>query len=698
MLQRRLSPISLRYMCGRKSVLNCFNPYGIRHIATTVVPREKGTTTQTQAQLRSQYPLSIMPTDMLLRSLFIATVSSNKFLLTPALHLLSFFSKPGRSYLFNVERNPVLKAILKRSLYNQFCAGETEQETKACVKQLKDLGFKGVILTYAKEMVFDHNTELADQHASAKFLDDKSIVTQDTDIEAWKQGTLGTLNLISEGDILAIKTTGAGPAVATAFSKGELPPQQMLDTLEEIATKCKERGVQIIVDAESQKWQKGIARMALELMRKFNRGGKAVIYNTYQCYLKETPAVVEQHLAEAEKDGFTLGLKLVRGAYMLSDDRSLIHDTKEDTDNAYNSLAQGALRQQIGPFGATGPHAKPFPPVNLFIASHNRESVLSANKLHRQRLEAGLPTVPVAYGQLHGMSDEVSFSLLAEKGEGGKAPEVLKCTTWGSMGNLGTSILKSLIKVPTGSPARFDRFAACVQSDTSKQRLEALSKDSEEYGDFSVFRGANVPAVEGADIVILGVDPSQVEVTLREEGMSQALVGKLLISVVAGWSRERLESLIYAELSEEEAKDIWVLRTLPNVAAQVSQSLTAIEEPARDFPPAFMDVANEIFSHIGKPVHIAPRLMAATTAVGGSTPAFWSIICDAFIDAAVAVGLPRPIAQAQIYQSMRGTAEMLQSGIQPGELRDMGTSPEGCTIGASWYWRRWVSEERWERR
>jgi pyrroline-5-carboxylate reductase len=94
-----------------------------------------------------------------------------------------------------------------------------------------------------------------------------------------------------------------------------------------------------------------------------------------------------------------------------------------------------------------------------------------------------------------------------------------------------------------------------------------------------------------------------------------------------------------------------------------------------------MHIADAVFSQIGKPIHVAPRLMAATTAVGGSTPAFWAIICDAFIDAAVAVGMPRAIAQAQIYQSMRGTADMLQSGIHPGVLRDMGTSPEGCTIG-----------------
>jgi pyrroline-5-carboxylate reductase len=72
--------------------------------------------------------------------------------------------------------------------------------------------------------------------------------------------------------------------------------------------------------------------------------------------------------------------------------------------------------------------------------------------------------------------------------------------------------------------------------------------------------------------------------------------------------------------------------------------------------------------------------MPATTAVSGSTPAFWAIIVDSFVDAAVAVGLPRKLAQEQVYQSMRGCAEMLQGGMQPAQLRDMGTSPEGCTI------------------
>jgi hypothetical protein len=142
---------------------------------------------------------------MLFRSLFNATVSSNKFLLTPSLYLLSFFSKPGRSYFLNVDRNPVLKAILKRTLYNQFCAGETEQETRALVKQLKDLGFKGVILTYAKEMVFDRKTESVNSHATEETVEKHAASAHDVDIETWRMGTLKTLDLISEGDILALK-------------------------------------------------------------------------------------------------------------------------------------------------------------------------------------------------------------------------------------------------------------------------------------------------------------------------------------------------------------------------------------------------------------------------------------------------------------------------------------------------------------
>ncbi|KAF2797317.1 proline oxidase-like protein [Melanomma pulvis-pyrius CBS 109.77] len=415
-----------------------------------------------------------MPIKILIRSLFINTISTNRFLLIPSLHLLSFVSKANRSFLFNVDRNPVLKAVLKKTMYNQFCAGETEKETKTCVRQLKDLGFRGVILTYAKETVLDNKTSVFHHSNGVDGLSSSEGVEAkfDNNIEDWRIGTLKTLDLIDEGDILAIKMSGAGPSVVDAFTKGKLPPQQMLDTLDEIAITCKERRIQIIVDAESQHFQKGIACTTLELMRKFNHAGFAVIYNTYQAYLKGTPAVLAQHLAEASKNGFTLGLKLVRGAYILSEDRSLIHDTKKNTDDAYNGIAYGALCQHIGDFGGDGPGAQPFPSVNLFLASHNRESVLTAHRLHRQRLIARLPTVPVAFGQLQGMSDEVSFSLLREHGEAENPPDVFKCSTWGSMGECVGYLVRRAVENRDAVLRTNDEYTALKSE--AKRRLRSL--------------------------------------------------------------------------------------------------------------------------------------------------------------------------------------------------------------------------------
>jgi pyrroline-5-carboxylate reductase len=240
--------------------------------------------------------------------------------------------------------------------------------------------------------------------------------------------------------------------------------------------------------------------------------------------------------------------------------------------------------------------------------------------------------------------------------------------------------LKSLLNSPEDSKAHFSRYIACVHSEASEQRLSSLFPTNIEKEILTISRGNNVRAIQESSIVILGVDPSAVEATLKQDCIVAALKRKLLISVAAGWTRESLEALVSAN-SSADSERTWVLRTLPNICAQVSQSMTAIEDPGPEFPSHYMELADAIFSKIGRAVHVAPRHMDATTAVAGSTPAFWAVICDALIDAAVAVGLPRATAQEQIYQSMRGTAEMLQSGVHPGLLKDQGTSPEGCTIG-----------------
>ncbi|KAL4910383.1 hypothetical protein BDW74DRAFT_173839 [Aspergillus multicolor] len=444
-----LTPTSTRSHSRRSiSTLNTTKPktprVEVRSNSTTSATTLPTSELKPAESLTSTPPaLSALPTPVLLRSLLIATISSKPYLLLPSLSALSFLCKPRSGPFLNVDRNPILHSILKATFYKQFCAGETHDEVRQTVRQLSDMGFQGTIMTYAKETVFDAKTKTQVGLGIEDVKDGVQNAEFCAQIEAWRKGTVETIDLLGGEDYLALKLTGAGPSVTSAFSTGSLPPDQMLSALDEIASKCAARGVRILVDAESHHFLSGILRVTLDLMRKFNTDGYARVYNTYQAYLKSTPATIEKHLQAASEEGFTLGLKLVRGAYIASDERSLIHDTKEDTDRAYNSIAQGALRQELGSFGSSS--QKPFPFVNLFLASHNKDSVMAAHALHQQRVKENLPTVPVGFAQLHGMSDEVSFSLLALKSEK-EEPKVYKCSTWGGLGECLAYLLRRAIE------------------------------------------------------------------------------------------------------------------------------------------------------------------------------------------------------------------------------------------------------------
>ncbi|KAI4187974.1 MAG: hypothetical protein LQ346_005406 [Caloplaca aetnensis] len=237
-------------------------------------------------------------------------------------------------------------------------------------------------------------------------------------------------------------------------------------------------------------------------------------------------------------------------------------------------------------------------------------------------------------------------------------------------------------EIPTGVPSR---FIACVTRDASAKRVKSAL--SSHISSIRILRNQNLKGVQEADVVILGCKPKNLkDGILREEGMRDALNGKLLISILAGTSVESVEENIYGS-ALSAAKDpiaegrCRVVRVMPNTASLIRSSMTVIADSAPPLSPTQSTLVTWILSRIGRVVNLPPYMMDAATALCGSGPAFFALMLEAMADGAVAMGLPRAEAQTMAAQTMKGTAEMVLNGQHPALLREQVCTPGGCTAG-----------------
>ncbi|KAL2802240.1 FAD-linked oxidoreductase-like protein [Aspergillus granulosus] len=388
-----------------------------------------------QAPSAKGSPLAVLPTKSLVYSVLFTSLISSP-LLKPSLGLLKYVID-SKSSVIHPSKNPVTRYLLRKTIYNHFCAGENEHEVRRSVQKMKSLGFKGVILGYARESVANMD-DVEDLPAASKTKQD----VLDRAVDEWKDGNLRTLKMIGKGDYMNVKFTGAGPAAVEALTRGDqVPPSRIKAAIAEICAATAAQGSRLWIDAEQQIFQPAIDDWTIDLMRQFNRQGNVVVFNTIQAYLKSSAENVSRHLRLAQAEDWTLGIKLVRGAYIAHDYRSRIYDTKAATDGNYNHIVQSLVTRQFPTEAATSPQI--FPNVCLFVATHNAESVRKAYSLSRYRMQNRLATIPVELGQLQGMADEVSCELLAQNSSSdvpaGQAqekvaePGVFKCLAWGSL-------------------------------------------------------------------------------------------------------------------------------------------------------------------------------------------------------------------------------------------------------------------------
>jgi pyrroline-5-carboxylate reductase len=173
-----------------------------------------------------------------------------------------------------------------------------------------------------------------------------------------------------------------------------------------------------------------------------------------------------------------------------------------------------------------------------------------------------------------------------------------------------------------------------------------------------------------------------VKVILQEEGIKQALEGKLLISILAGVPVTQIEDILYdGNVRANSNQKYKIVRVMPNTASEIGESMTVIATSSPALPPHLSTLVSWIFNSIGRVVQLPPLLMDASTALCGSGPAFFALMLEAMTDGAVAMGLPRKEAQIMAAQTMKGTAGLVLGGEHPALLRDKVSTPGGCTIG-----------------
>ncbi|XP_041455719.1 hydroxyproline dehydrogenase-like [Lytechinus variegatus] len=364
-------------------------------------------------------------TEELARSLVVLQMCSFNFFVDNSLKLMSLGLRVLGDTLFS--------ALMRASFYGQFAA--SPQSVTQVAKKFSDADIAPMLATTAEEKVGDN----PDTINEAKY--DRNVETMllclDMQLEVARpnQPILSQLRVTSYikadllaklSDILATMDNNFlmdSPVCVANFKNGldgnlmdipELTDAELihlrnaLKRMDVVLQRAIKNGIKTLVDAEYVSVNQAMSLITLAMMKKYN-SKEPLVWNTYQCYLKEAMANMKKGLEVADAEGFKFGVKVVRGAYMeyerttarLEGKPDPVNATYEYTNNMYNDVVAHLL-ERIHERGSNS--------INLIIATHNIDSVSKAMK---RMWELGLAPREgsVVFGQLMGMCDHVSYGL-----------------------------------------------------------------------------------------------------------------------------------------------------------------------------------------------------------------------------------------------------------------------------------------------
>ncbi len=229
-------------------------------------------------------------------------------------------------------------------------------------------------------------------------------------------------------------------------------------------------------------------------------------------------------------------------------------------------------------------------------------------------------------------------------------------------GAMGSAAIRGLLKNEVYAKSE---ITACDPSDETRTRVKS---------DLGVAATSKYEdATDAADTIFLAVKPQDLAAA-SESLRPNLLPHQLVISIVAGAPLETLRDGLGTDR---------IVRAMPNTPAQIGRGVT-LWTAAHGVDEDDLKRTIRILGSLGAEIFTKDeRHLDMATAVSASGPAYAFLVLEAWVDAGVNIGLPRPIAQKLALETIRGSLALVEaSGKHPAELRAEVTSPGGTTAAA----------------
>lgn len=258
--------------------------------------------------------------------------------------------------------------------------------------------------------------------------------------------------------------------------------------------------------------------------------------------------------------------------------------------------------------------------------------------------------------------------------KGGNVSPLNKKTGFIGAGNMGEAFVGAIIKSNLLSPSMI------YVSDINEERLAVFRSN---YGISAT--NDNIKLFSKCDIVILAVKPQLIDKVLTEITNQKDYMipdRKLIISIAAGISLQKIEDLLYTPLDEKSRTKLPIIRVMPNTPALVLSGMSGMSAN-RYASVEDVNIVKNLLEAMGKVLEFNENDLDAVTALSGSGPAYVFYLIESMIEGGINAGLDPNNAYTLTIATIKGSLELMEKlNESPETLRKKVTSPGGTTEAA----------------